>query len=197
MPERFWLTDMYSPIWRPLDLRTIAPEEPLDVIVRQSPGTSRAAIEAQLKAATEAYIATLPPDRRQVRHRASQASTGTPLGESVALVLPYLLGVSVLLTLLMACANAAILMIAQWTAPTRIAIRASIGAGRGRSSARCSPSRSSSPDAPACSARIYVCASRLDRRAGRRRCALLDLSINVGMLAQVAALTLFTGLLPA
>ena len=132
MPERFWLTDMSSPIWRPLDLRTIAPEEPLDVIVRQAPGTSRAAIEAQLKAATDAYVATLPPDRRQVRHRAAGIE-GTPLGESVALVLPYLLGVCVLLTLLMACANAAILMIAQWTTREHeIAIRASIGAGRGR-----------------------------------------------------------------
>ena len=47
--------------------------------------------------------------------------------------LPDILGASVLLTLLIACANVAILMIAQWTAREHeIAIRASIGASRTR-----------------------------------------------------------------
>jgi putative ABC transport system permease protein len=132
MPERFWLTDMASPIWRALDLRTTAPEEPLDVIVRTGAGTTRQSLDAQLRATTDAYAATLPPDRRRIRQHFTGIE-GTPIGQQVALVLPYLLGVSVLLTLLMACANAAILMIAQWTAREQeIAIRASIGAGRAR-----------------------------------------------------------------
>jgi putative ABC transport system permease protein len=132
MPQRFWLTDMNSPIWRPLDLRALAPEEPLDVIVRRSPEVSAATLDAQLKPALDAYVASLPSDSRRIRHQV-RGIEGTPMGDSVGVVVPYLLGVSVLLTLLIACANVAILMIAQWTAREHeIAIRASIGAGRGR-----------------------------------------------------------------
>jgi hypothetical protein len=38
------------------------------------------------------------------------------MGQQMSFVLPYVLGTAVLLTLLIACANVAILMIAQWTA---------------------------------------------------------------------------------
>lgn len=196
MPERFWLTDMSSPIWRPLDLRAVAPEEPLDVIVRRAAGTSIASLDAQLKAITESYAATLPQDRRRIR-QTFRGIEGTPIGQQVALVLPYLLGVSVLLTLLMACANAAILMIAQWTTREHeIAIRASIGAGRGRII------RSLLTE----SIIIAACAGLLGagftlgllgwtiaRNIGDAR--FYNVSIDIGLLAQVAGLTLFAGVI--
>jgi predicted permease len=196
MPERFWLTDMTSPIWRPLDLRTLPADEPLDVIVRRGPATSIASLDAQLKAITESYTATLPQDRRRIRHT-FRGVEGTPIGQQVALVLPYLLGVCVLLTLLMACANAAILMIAQWTTREHeIAIRASIGAGRGRII------RSLLTE----SVIVAVCAGALGagftfavlgwivaRGVGDAR--FYNLSVDAALLGQVVALTLFTGAL--
>jgi putative ABC transport system permease protein len=196
MPERFWLTDMESPIWKPLDLRAATAQEPLDVIVRRPPGTSGESLDAQLRVATDAYAATLPSDRRQIRHR-FRGIEGTPIGQQVALVLPYLLGVCVLLTLLMACANAAILMIAQWTTREHeIAIRASIGAGRGRIIRSL---LTESIIVAGCAGVLgagFTLALRgwiVARGIGDAR--FYDLSINVGMLAQVAGLTLFTGLL--
>jgi putative ABC transport system permease protein len=196
MPERFWLTDMESPIWKPLDLRTATAQDPLDVIVRRPPGTSAESLDAQLKTATESYAATLPSDRRQIRHR-FRGIEGTPIGEQVALVLPYLLGVSVLLTLLMACANAAILMIAQWTTREHeIAIRASIGAGR----ARIVRSLLTESIIVAGCAGVLGAGFTFGLRGwivarGIGDAPFYDLSINAGMLSQVAALTLFTGLL--
>ena len=196
MPERFWLTDMESPIWKPLDLRAATAEEPLDVIVRRPPGTSGESLDAQLRAATDSYAATLSSDRRQIRHR-FRGIEGTPIGQQVALVLPYLLGVCVLLTLLMACANAAILMIAQWTTREHeIAIRASIGAGRGRIiRSLLTESIIVAGCAGALGAGFTFALRGWIVARGIGDAPFYDLSINVGMLAQVAALTLFTGLL--
>ena len=49
MPERFWFANMDSPIWRPLDPRTLASDARVGVIARRSPGSTHAALDARLQ----------------------------------------------------------------------------------------------------------------------------------------------------
>ena len=119
---------------------------------------------------------------------------GTPIGNQVAIVLPYILGAAVLLTLLIACANVAILMIAQWTAREHeIAIRASIGASRGRIVRSL---LTESVLVAAIGGILGVCFTfalrgLVVRSGGDMR--FFDLSIDPGVLLQIAAITLLTG----
>lgn len=132
MPHRFWVSEMNSPVWTLLDTSRLAADQGVEVIVRRREGVSPTALEAQLKPQLDAFASTRPDGQRQLMMRISGLE-GTPLGHQLSIVLPYLLGVAVLLTLLVACANVAVLMIAQWTAREHeIAIRASLGATRGR-----------------------------------------------------------------
>jgi hypothetical protein len=72
----------------------------------------------QLQDGLDEYASHLPAAERQLRLKVSGLE-GTPLGQAVSLALPSVLGISVLVTLLIACANVAILVIAQWTARAR------------------------------------------------------------------------------
>jgi putative ABC transport system permease protein len=132
LPARFWLSDMLSAVWTVLDRDTIDAEEGLDVIVRRPPGMSHAGLRQVLEPVMARYGSRQPADRRQLRMSVGPVE-GTPMGRQMPLLLPWALGVAALLTVLIACANVAVLMIAQWTAREHeISIRASIGASRGR-----------------------------------------------------------------
>jgi hypothetical protein len=132
LPQRFWFSEMNAPIWIPLDRQTLAREEALEVVVRRPADVTPERLATELAPALRKYAAGLPAPERQLRVNVSGIE-GTPIGRQVSIVLPYVLGASVLLTLLIAIANVAILMIAQWTAREHeIAIRASLGASRWR-----------------------------------------------------------------
>ena len=84
-------------------------------MIRREPGVTPERLARRLQGGLQEYAGHLPAAERQLRLKVSGLE-GTPLGQGVSLSLPWVLGTSVLLTLLIACANVAILVIAQWTA---------------------------------------------------------------------------------
>jgi predicted permease len=132
LPEKFWFSTMDSPVWVPLEAAAVPAEDGLEVVIRRAAGISATALAQQLEPALAEYASRQRASERQLRLKVSGLE-GTPLGQAVSIVLPWLLGTAVLLTLVISCANVAILVIAQWTAREHeIAIRASLGAARSR-----------------------------------------------------------------
>jgi predicted permease len=194
MPERFWLSEMNSPIWTVLDPRARAPGDAMEVVVRRPPDMPPAALEARLTSGLQDFAQRLPSGQRHLRMRVSSVG-GTPMGHMMSFVLPYVLGTAVMLTLLIACANVAILLIAQWSAREHeTAIRASIGASRGRIV------RSLLTEAvmiAACGALLGVAATLALRglmvARGGAAMHFFNLSIDPGVFVKTAIVALFTG----
>ncbi len=195
MPRRFWFSEMDAPIWTLLDIRTLAPDTSLEVVVRRPRGMTPETLDARLQSGLVEYASHRPNDRRQLRLKVSGLE-GTPIGNQVALVLPYVLGASVLLTLLIACANVAILMIGQWTAREHeLAIRSSIGASRGRI---VQSLLTESVLLALCGGAFGICVTYVLRGivvgSGGTASTFFDLSIDMGILAQSATIAFLTGI---
>jgi predicted permease len=187
---------MDSPIWTPLQLESLPPDAVLDVMVRRTAGVTPALLEERLRRGLADYTRQLPAGERDLRLKVS-AVEGTPIGHQVAFILPYVLAAAVVLTLLIACANVAILMIAQWTSREHeLAIRASIGASRGRvvrmlltESVLLAAVGGASGVAATLLLRSWII-SRGGAEAG-----MFDLSIDAAILLKAACITVFTGVI--
>ena len=132
MPARFWFDELGAVVWTALDSATIPRDENLTVIVRRPPGLTARALLTTLSPGLNAYVSALPQDQRALR-AGTDGVGGTPTGRAMSLILPYLLGGCVVLTGLIACANVAVLLMAQWTnREHEISILASLGASRSR-----------------------------------------------------------------
>ena len=196
MPDRFWFTAMNAPIWIPLDRARLSADDLLTVVARRQAGVTPEGLVDMLQPSLAAYTRQLPESNRQRRLKTFPVD-GTPMGHAMALLLPYVLGASVVLTLLIGCANVAVLMIAQWTAREHeIAIRASLGASRGRI-ARALVTESV---LLAVAGGVFgVCATYALRgilvSRTRGESAFFDLSIDPHILVQAALITLATGIL--
>ena len=131
-PERFWFGSMQSPLWTHLPRKDLATQPALDVVVRRPAGLSGGALSEQLQQRAEPYRQRQPAAARDL-HVLTSGVGGTGLGDEMAVVIPYLVGAAVFMTLLISCANVAVLMFARWTGREReMAIRSSLGARRGR-----------------------------------------------------------------
>jgi hypothetical protein len=132
MPRRFWFSEMNDPVWTLLEPQRLDAATGLLVVVRRPARTSHDALAAGLQASLDAYSRQLPAGRGPLKMRVSEIK-GTDMANEMALIVPYILGTAVLLTLLIACANVAILMIAQWTRrEAETAVRSALGASRSR-----------------------------------------------------------------
>jgi hypothetical protein len=130
MPQRFWYLNMDAPVWTVADVARLPPQTGLDVIVRRSPGLPSTALAARLQSQLDEYLRGRAATDRQLRVVVGDMR-GTPIGRGVGTTVVALLGGAVLLTVLIACTNVSMLMMAHWTVREQeLAIR--VGAPPGK-----------------------------------------------------------------
>jgi len=196
MPRRFWFSEMNDPVWTLLEPQRLDAATGLLVVVRRPARTSHDALAAGLQASLDAYSRQLPAGRGPLKMRVSEIK-GTDIANEMALIVPYILGTAVLLTLLIACANVAILMIAQWTRrEAETAVRSALGASR----SRLIRALMTESLLIAASAGVLGIGSTFVLRAIMLRNAPLadtfvDLSIHPGVLINTMSITLLAGIL--
>jgi predicted permease len=196
MPRRFWFSEMNDPVWTRLEPQRLDASTRLFVVARRPHGTSAEALTTSLQGSLAEYSRQLPAGQGPLKMLASEI-TGTPMAEQMSLILPYVLGTAVLLTLVIACANVAILMIAQWTRrEAETAVRAALGASRPR---LIRAMVAESLLLATCAGILGIGSTYVIRAVMLRNAPLaetfVDLSIHPGVLIKTISITLLAGLL--
>ena len=196
MPERFWVFDTDTDIWTTLDMDRLPGDVLLAVIVRRRPDVTPGMLTQSFQSDVLRYISTQPAMDRKARVQIVQME-GTPMGHAIAPAAVWVLAACVVLTLIIACTNVAVLVIAQWTSREReIAIRAALGAGRWRIVRGLV---AESLLLAVFGGMLGVCATFILLAAALRHAPetvhLFDFSIDSGVLMRIALITIFSGIL--
>jgi predicted permease len=195
-PRQFWFSELGDPVWTQLDAERLDSKTRVHVVVRRPSGTSPALLAAGLQASLDEHSRRMPPGDGPLKMRVSEIK-GTPMADQMSMILPYVFGTAVLLTLLIACANVAILMIAQWTRrEAETAVRSALGASRMR---LIRALVTESLLLAVCAGALGVAGTYAIRAIMLRGATIVpiyfDASIHPGVLIKTAVITLLAGIL--
>src|SRR5262249_40670782 len=83
MPERFWVFDMQTDIWTPLDVKALPSGALLEVIARRRPDVTTRAVTDAFANDVVRYVNTLTNAEQRARVQVVQMQ-GTPIGHAIA-----------------------------------------------------------------------------------------------------------------
>jgi predicted permease len=194
MPRHFWFGSNDVQAWTELAPESVTDRDRLNIVVRRAAGVTPSALSDRLQRDAIEYARRLPDGPHDARVLIKGVG-GTRLADDMAIVIPWLLGAAVLLTLLIACANVAVLMFARWTAREHeMAIRSSLGASRSRAVRLL---LTESVLIAACGGALGICTTFVLRGlllANSPGAADFDLRIDRGILLQSSVVSILAGL---